>query len=107
MTVDVLVCPGRVRARTAGVAARRAPVASDDLTPPMAMSELGRVLVVLGITIVLVGAVLMVVGRVPWVGRLPGDIHVQRGNWTFYFPLATSLVLSVLLTLILWLFGRR
>lgn len=71
------------------------------------MSELGRVLVVLGILIVLVGAVLMIVGRVPWIGRLPGDIHVQRGNWTFYFPLGTSLVLSIILTLILWLLGRR
>jgi Protein of unknown function (DUF2905) len=40
-------------------------------------------------------------------GRLPGDIHVQRGNWTFYFPLGTSLLLSIVLTLILWLIGRR
>lgn len=74
---------------------------------PTSMSELGRVLVVLGIVIVVVGVVLMLAGRVPWVGRLPGDIHVQRGNWTFYFPLGTSLVLSILLTLILWLLGRR
>ena len=46
-------------------------------------------------------------GRVPWLGRLPGDIHVQRGNWTFFFPLGTSIVLSLLLTLVLWLIGRR
>src|SRR5439155_658219 len=45
--------------------------------------------------------------RVPWIGRLPGDIHIQRGNWHFYFPLATSIVLSLLLTLLFWLFGRR
>jgi hypothetical protein len=44
---------------------------------------------------------------VPWVGRLPGDIHIQRGPWHFYFPLATSIVLSLLLTLLFWLFGRR
>src|SRR5207247_102370 len=49
----------------------------------------------------------MLVGRGPWLGRLPGDIHIQRGNWTFYFPLATSLLLSVVLTLILWILGRR
>jgi hypothetical protein len=107
MTVDVLVYSGRVRASTAGVPTPRAPVATADLTHATTMSELGRVLVVLGIAIALVGVVLLLVGRVPWVGRLPGDIHVQRGNWTFYFPLATSLVLSILLTLILWLFGRR
>jgi len=51
--------------------------------------------------------VLMLAGRVPWLGRLPGDISIQRGNWSFYFPIVTSLVVSVLLTLLFWLFGRR
>ncbi len=69
--------------------------------------DIGRMLVVFGLLIALVGVVLMLVGRVPWLGRLPGDIHIQRGNWTFYFPLATSLLLSVVLTLILWILGRR
>ena len=50
---------------------------------------------------------LVLAGRVPWLGRLPGDIHIQRGGWTFYFPLATSLLLSVALTLIFYLIGRR
>jgi len=69
--------------------------------------DIGRMLVVFGLLIALVGVVLVLVGRVPWLGRLPGDIHIQRGNWTFYFPLATSLLLSVVLTLILWILGRR
>ena len=72
-----------------------------------AMSELGRALIVLGVVIAVVGLVLVFFGRVPWIGRLPGDIHVQRGNWTFYFPLGTSILLSVILTLVLWLIGRR
>ncbi|PYO00380.1 MAG: DUF2905 domain-containing protein [Candidatus Rokuibacteriota bacterium] len=71
------------------------------------MPDLGRALVVIGVVIVVVGLLLMLVGRVPWIGRLPGDIHVQRGNWSFYFPLATSLLLSVILTLLFWLIGRR
>ena len=71
------------------------------------MPDLGRALVVIGVVIVVVGFLLMLVGRVPWIGRLPGDIHVQRGNWSFYFPLATSLLLSVILTLLFWLIGRR
>jgi hypothetical protein len=71
------------------------------------MGDLGRLLIVFGMLIVIVGVVLTVVGRVPWLGRLPGDIHVQRGNWTFYFPLATSLLVSVGLSLLLYLFGRR
>ena len=71
------------------------------------MGELGRLLVVFGVLIVLVGLVLMLVGRVSWLGRLPGDIVVHRGNWTFYFPLATSIVISVVLSLVLYLIGRR
>ncbi|HEU5197281.1 MAG TPA: DUF2905 domain-containing protein [Methylomirabilota bacterium] len=71
------------------------------------MQDVGRMLIVLGIVIALVGLVLMVAGRVPWLGRLPGDIHVERGHWSFYFPLGTSIVLSLLLTLVLWLIGRR
>ena len=71
------------------------------------MSDIGKLLVLFGLVIAAVGALLVLAGRIPWVGRLPGDIYIQRGNWTFYFPLATSLVLSVTLTLILWLIGRR
>ena len=71
------------------------------------MQDLGRMLLVLGVVIALVGAVLLLAGRVPWLGRLPGDIHVERGSWSFYFPLGTSIVLSLLLTLLLWLIGRR
>ena len=71
------------------------------------MQDLGRMLIVLGVVILAVGLVLLLVGRVPGLGRLPGDIHIQRGNWTFYFPLGTSILLSLLLTLVLWLIGRR
>ena len=71
------------------------------------MSDLGRLLIIFGLLIAGVGLVLVLGARLPWVGRLPGDIHIQRGNWTFYFPLATSLALSVVLTLILYLIGRR
>ena len=71
------------------------------------MQDIGKALLVLGLVIALAGVVLLLAGRVPWIGRLPGDIHVERGNWTFYFPLGTSIVLSVILTLLFWLFGRR
>jgi hypothetical protein len=71
------------------------------------LNDLGRVLIVAGVVIAIAGVVLLVVGRVPWLGRLPGDIHVERGNWSFHFPLATSLLLSVLLTLVFYLIGRR
>jgi hypothetical protein len=78
------------------------------------MGDLGKMLVAFGMLLVIVGAILMLIGtfsgRGGWIGRLPGDIHVQRGNWTFYFPLATSLLLSLLLTLVFFfffLFDRR
>jgi NADH:ubiquinone oxidoreductase subunit 6 (subunit J) len=71
------------------------------------MSDVGKLLIVFGLLIVLVGAVLVLIGRVPGLGRLPGDILIRRGSWTFYFPLATSLVLSVVLSLLVWLLGRR
>jgi hypothetical protein len=71
------------------------------------VSELGRVLIVFGIVILVLGLALTLFDRVPWIGRLPGDIHVQRGNWTFSFPLGTSILLSLILTLILWIIGRR
>jgi len=56
-----------------------------------------------------VGLVLIVVERFPGlrIGRLPGDIRIERGNFRFYFPLATSILASIVLTLVLWLLGRR
>lgn len=70
------------------------------------MEALGKLLVLMGAGIALLGALLWLGGRVPWLGRLPGDIVIQRGNFTFYFPLATMILLSVLLTIILNLFRR-
>ena len=71
------------------------------------MQEVGRALVVFGVVIAAVGALLLLAGRVPWLGRLPGDIVVQREHFTFYFPIVTSVVVSVVLTLLLNLFFRR
>ena len=70
------------------------------------MSEIGRLLLVVGGVIVILGLVLSVAGRVPWLGRLPGDVVYRKGNFTLYFPLATSILLSLLLTGLLWLFRR-
>jgi hypothetical protein len=71
------------------------------------VSDLGKLLIALGLLTALVGVGLLAAGRLPWIGRLPGDIHLQRGNWTFYFPLATSLVVSVVLSALLYFLGRR
>ena len=71
------------------------------------MTGIGKLLIALGLVITGAGVVLMLADRLPWIGRLPGDIQIQRGHWTVYFPLTTSLVVSVVLTLVLWLIGRR
>lgn len=70
------------------------------------MQHFGRVLIVVGGLTVLLGVLLLVAPRLPWLGRLPGDIIVRRGPVTFYFPLVTSLIVSVVLSLILMLFRR-
>lgn len=74
------------------------------------MSELGKIFVVFGLLMVILGVVLMAAGtfsgKVPWLGRLPGDIYIKRDNWTLYFPLATSIIISIILTVIFSLFRR-
>jgi len=67
----------------------------------------GRTLLVLGIVLALVGLLLMFVPRVPWLGRLPGDFSFGGDNWRVYIPLGTSLLISLVLSLVLWLFNRR
>jgi Protein of unknown function (DUF2905) len=71
------------------------------------MADLGKLLLVLGGVIIVVGAVLLLAGRfnLP-LGRLPGDIVYRGKNTVFYFPLATSILISVVLTILFWLFGR-
>jgi hypothetical protein len=74
------------------------------------MSGLGKTLLLFGAIVAAVGLLLMFAGRVPGlsrIGRLPGDISVERGNFRFYFPLATSIVLSVAVSLLFWILGRR
>jgi len=71
------------------------------------VQHIGKALILLGAVLALIGVVLLVSGRFPWPGKLPGDILIERKNFTFYFPLATSILISILLTLLFWLFGRR
>ncbi len=66
-----------------------------------------KLLIMFGIILAAVGGVLLFIGKVPYIGRLPGDIYIHRKNFTFYFPLATSILLSIVLTLLLSFFSRR
>ena len=70
------------------------------------MTDLGRVLIVIGVILVIVGAVFLLAPKIPWLGRLPGDISYKRGNFSFYFPLGTCILISIILTLIMYLFRK-
>lgn len=75
------------------------------------MAALGKLLIVAGVVCVVAGLGLLAAsalgGRVPFLGRLPGDIHIEREGWSLHVPLATSLLLSVILSLVLALLSRR
>ena len=70
------------------------------------MAGLGKSLIIFGIIIIVIGIFLTFAGKIPWLGRLPGDIQIKRDNFTFYFPLATCILLSVFFSLIFWLFKK-
>ena len=65
------------------------------------MTDVGRLLIILGFIIVALGVVILLAGRLPFIGHLPGDILIRRGGGSFYFPIVTCLLLSVALTVVL------
>jgi hypothetical protein len=70
------------------------------------VTEIGKVLLVLGLVMAAAGGLMLLGGRVPFLGRLPGDLSWRKGQVTVYVPLMTSLLVSLLLTLVLWLVRR-
>jgi len=70
------------------------------------LGPLGRMLILLGVFIILIGVLLLVGEKIPWIGRLPGDIIIRKKNVTFYFPIVTSILISIILTLLFTLFRK-
>ena len=70
------------------------------------MEGLGKTLIFIGIVLAVFGVIFLLGGKIPWLGRLPGDITIERERFTFYFPLATCLLVSVLISLVVYLFRR-
>lgn len=70
------------------------------------MPAVGKMLIILGVIIILAGVLLLLANKIPFIGRLPGDILVKRENFTFYFPLTTSIIISLVLSLIFWIFRK-
>ncbi len=70
------------------------------------MAGLGKTLIAFGILLVILGVLFSLGGKLPWLGHLPGDIYIQRERFTFYFPLTTCLLISVIITVVLYFFRR-
>jgi uncharacterized protein HemY len=70
------------------------------------MGNLAKTLIYLGLILVVLGVIIALAGKLPWLGHLPGDIYVQRERFTFYFPLATCILISVIITLVLYFLRR-
>lgn len=74
----------------------------------MEIQSLGKLLIVLGIFITIVGLLMVFAPKLPYIGRLPGDIYIKRENFTFYFPIASSIIISIILTLVLsFILGKK
>jgi hypothetical protein len=69
--------------------------------------QLGKLLIFIGISMILIGGLIVLAGKIPWLGKLPGDILVEKKNFSFYFPLTTSIILSIILSLLFYFFTRR
>ncbi|MGA2518255.1 MAG: DUF2905 domain-containing protein [Thermodesulfobacteriota bacterium] len=72
----------------------------------LGLGPLGKMLILLGVFIILAGLFLLLGEKIPWIGRLPGDIIIRKKNFTFYFPIVTSIVISIVLTLFFMLFRK-
>ena len=71
------------------------------------LENLGKTIIIMGLALAAIGALLVLLNKVPGFGRLPGDIMIKKENYSFYFPVTTSILLSLLLSFILYLFSRK
>ena len=70
------------------------------------LSSLGKVFIIIGVVIAGIGIILVLTPKVPWLGKLPGDILIKKDNFRFYFPVTTCIIISIILTLLFYLFRK-
>lgn len=71
------------------------------------MQAIGKTLIIFGIILVSIGLFFTFFNKIPFLGKLPGDIYIRKKNFTFYFPLATSIVLSIIISIILYIIRKK
>ena len=69
--------------------------------------DIGKIIIFIGLLLVVIGFVWMVGNKLPFIGKLPGDIAIERKNYSFYFPVTTCIIISIILSFILWFFYKR
>ena len=74
--------------------------------PMTGFTLMGKMLIGIGIVLILIGMAMTLGPKIPWIGKLPGDISIQRENFSFYLPLTTCIIISIILTLLVYLFRR-
>ncbi len=77
------------------------------MEPGDPLAQFGRIILIIGLVIACLGALMMWGPRIPFLGRLPGDIHLRGKSWSFHFPIVTSIVISIVLTILLNFFSRK
>ena len=70
------------------------------------MAPIGKLLIIVGILLVVIGLALVFADKIPFLGRLPGDIYIKREKFTFYFPITTSIIISIILTILFSIFKK-
>ena len=71
------------------------------------MADLGKSIIFIGIALVIIGIIITMAGKIPGAGKLPGDIFIKKGNFSLYFPLTTCILLSIVLSVIMYFFGKK
>ena len=69
--------------------------------------DIGKIIIFIGLLLVIIGFIFMLGSKLPFIGKLPGDIAFERKNYSFYFPVTTCIIISIILSFILWLFNKR
>lgn len=80
---------------------------NDSFAAMQGFQSLGKLLIIVGFFIITIGLIFFLGGKIPWIGRLPGDIVIERKDFSLYIPITTSIILSIILTLIFWIFSKR
>ncbi|HIE43622.1 MAG TPA: DUF2905 domain-containing protein [Candidatus Omnitrophica bacterium] len=75
--------------------------------PVNSLNLFAKIIIATGLLLIVVGGIIFLIGKIPWIGKLPGDIYISKKNFTFYFPIITCILISLFLSLILYLFFRR